>query len=136
MSYLSSSAKHSQWRWPVALFLLTNGAIHVYLAPEHLAEIPYIGALFIALAAACIILAAILVILDSAWVWATTGALNILALATFVVSRTVGLPLHSHDIGNWTEPLGYVTMAVEILTIIVALRESRARAVPLLSERP
>lgn len=120
MSYLSRPTNPSQWRWPVALLLLTNAAIHVYLAPEHLAEIPYIGALFIALSVASILLAVALILLGNAWVWTATGALNLLALVAFVVSRTVGLPQHDHDIGNWTEPLGYLTMAVEILTIIVA----------------
>lgn len=122
---------HSSWRWPVAVFLLANAAIHLYLAPMHLMEAPYIGALFIALSVACIILAPALAFVDSPLVWAGVGATGLLALIAFFVSRTLGLPQIEDDIGNWTEPLGNLTIAVEALTIagaLVVLRSLRARA--------
>jgi hypothetical protein len=127
MSYLSRPARHSQWRWPAAVFLLVNATIHLYLAPMHLMAAPYIGVLFIALSAACIILAVLLTFLDNASVWAATGAVSLLALIAFLASRTVGLPQIGDDIGNWTEPLGYPNMLAEVLTIAVAVAVMRSR---------
>jgi hypothetical protein len=121
MSHLWDPAQHSQWRWPAALFLLVNAAIHLYLAPMHLIEAPYIGALFIALSAACIILAVLLTFLDNTLVWTATGTISLLALIAFLISRTIGLPQIGDDIGNWTDPLGYPNMVVEILTVAVAV---------------
>ncbi|MEO6944520.1 MAG: hypothetical protein ABI053_07400 [Lacisediminihabitans sp.] len=103
------------------MFLLANAVIHLYLAPMHLMEAPYIGVLFIMLSAACIVLAALLAVHDNAVVWTVTGAVSLLALIAFVVSRTVGLPQIGDDIGNWTEPLGYPNMVIEVLTIAVAV---------------
>jgi hypothetical protein len=34
------------------------------------------------------------------------------AIAAFVISRTVGLPQGTDDIGNWTEPLGMTSLFV------------------------
>ena len=121
MSPLWSPAQHSPLRWPALLLLMVNAAIHGYLAPMHLIEAPYIGTLFIALSAACIVLAGLLSFLDNVLVWAATGAMSLLALVAFLVSRTIGLPQIRDDIGNWTDPLGYPNMVVEILTITVAL---------------
>ncbi|MEO8906731.1 MAG: hypothetical protein ABI310_01515 [Microbacteriaceae bacterium] len=121
MSHLSSPAEHSPLRWPAAVFLLANAAIHIDLAPMHLIEAPYIGALFVALSAACITLAILLIVRDNALVWAATGATSLLALIAFLISRTVGLPQIADDIGNWSDPLGYWNIAVEILAVVVAI---------------
>ena len=98
MPRLSSVAQHSRWRWPAALFLLVNAAIHLALAPMHLIEAPYVGALFISL----------------------------LALTAFLASRTIGLPQIRDDIGNWADPLGYPNMVVEILTAAVTIAVLRS----------
>lgn len=113
--------QQSPLRWPAALCLMVNAAIHLYLTPRHLIEAPYIGALFIALSAACIILAVLLTFLDNLLVWTATGAMSLLALMAFLISRTIGMPQIRDDIGNWTDPLGYPNMVVEILAVTVAL---------------
>ncbi len=132
MSNLSRSTLISPSRWAVVVFLLTNAAIHMYLTPDHLMEAPYIGVLFIALSVASAILAVLLTITDNALAWAAIGSLNLLALVAFLASRTVGLPLHDHDIGNWSDPLGYASIAVETLSVAVAAAVllSRQRSTP------
>jgi hypothetical protein len=42
-------------------------------------------------------------------------------LAGFVLSRTTGLPSATGDIGNWTEPLGLVSMIVEGMIVAVGV---------------
>jgi hypothetical protein len=113
-------AIRSPWRLPAAACLLVNAGIHVDLAPMHLQEAPYIGVLFILLSLACIILAATLLVFDAAPVWLAAGAVSLLGLAAFVVSRTIGLPQIEDDMGNWTDPLGWATMVVECLAVLLA----------------
>lgn len=42
-------------------------------------------------------------------------------LAGIVVSRSVGLPDATDDIGNWTEPLGVLAMVVEAALLALAV---------------
>jgi len=118
----------SPWRWPTAALLLLVAAAHIPLIREHLVEAPYIGVLFILLTAACILLAAAVIAVDTAVVWEIIRAVSLLALAAFLISRTVGLPQIGDDVGNWTEPLEYPALAAETLSAVVAtvvLRGSR-----------
>jgi hypothetical protein len=114
-------AIHSPWRYAAAAFLLLNAAVHVPLVPEHLEEAPYIGVLFIALSIVCVVLAGLVVARDTLLVWVAAGSVSLLALAAFVVSRTVGLPQIGDDIGNWTEPLGFPTLVAELVTIALTV---------------
>ena len=123
------TALHSPWRWPMAALLLLNAAVHVPLIGEHLEEAPYIGVLFILLVVACVLLAAALLVADAPVMWVLGGGLSVLALAAFLASRTVGLPEIRDDVGNWTEPLGYPTVASEVLcAAVAALVLERARS--------
>jgi len=110
----------SPWRWAAAALLLVTSGTHVPLIAEHLAEAPYVGVLFIALSVVGVVVAALLVAWDTATVWALSGLVTLLAVIGFVVSRTVGLPQISDDIGNWTDPLGYPAVASEVLATLVA----------------
>jgi hypothetical protein len=116
------------WRWLTALLLLVNAGVHIPLVPEHLDEAPYIGVLFILLSVACIVLAVVIVVVDTTWVWAASGTISLLALVAFVLSRTVGLPQIGDDVGNWTDPLGFPALASEALTVALAAGALRRRA--------
>jgi hypothetical protein len=107
------TALTSRLRYPAALLAVVAGLAHVPVTPEHLNEAKYIGILFLALTIVCVVLAAALLIWDSPIVWAAIGGACLLAVAAFVLSRTVGLPLISDDIGNWTERLGVVSVLTE-----------------------
>ena len=39
----------------------------------------------------------------------------------YVLSRGPGLPDYTDDIGNWTEPLGVISLAVEGILLIIAM---------------
>lgn len=110
---------HSPLRmWTAALLLLT-AVVHLPLVPEHLAEAPYIGVLFITLATSCVVLAGLLLVADNRAVWAATGAVTLLAVVGFLLSRTVGLPELADEVGNWTEPLGLPALLAETATVLV-----------------
>jgi hypothetical protein len=118
----------SPWRYPAAGLALVAGLAHVPVTPEHLREAPYIGVMFIVLTTACILLAAALLIVDSVLVWTTLGVTTMVAVVAYAVSRTIGLPLMTDDVGNWLEPLGIVSVVAETAVsalAVVALRRTR-----------
>lgn len=110
----------SPWRWATAALLLVTSGTHVPLVAEHLEEAPYVGMLFIALSVVSVVAAALVVAWDTPAVWTLSGLVTLLAVLGFVVSRTVGLPQITDDIGNWTDPLGYPAVASEVLATLVA----------------
>lgn len=112
---LSSSA-----RWPAAVLLLLVAGVHVPVTPEHLAQAPYIGVLFISLIVVCVVFAPLLAFRDSKPVWVAAGLVNALAIAAYAVSRSLPLPQIADDVGNWTEPLGMAAVVAEAVTVLVA----------------
>jgi hypothetical protein len=86
-------------------------AIHAYLAPDHLREIPYVGALFVA---SCVLLTiaalGILAIPHGASGWALGTALCAGMAIAFVASRTVGLP-GFHEAWTSDNALGLIALA-------------------------
>jgi hypothetical protein len=108
----------SSWRWPAAAALSATAAIHMTLVPDHLREAPYAGALFIALSVAALAAAILLSATDHELVWLGAGAISLGALVAYFLSRSVGLPSMSDDIGDWANPLGLAAVACETLTLI------------------
>ena len=56
------------------------------------------------------------------------AAVGASAIAGFVLSRSVGLPNATDDIGNWTEPLGLASLFVEGTVVAAALACHRIAA--------
>ncbi|GAB3669382.1 hypothetical protein GCM10027596_41350 [Nocardioides korecus] len=119
---------HAPLRLGAAALLLVVAVVHALLVPEHLEEAPYAGVLFLALTVVCLVLAALLVRHDSRAVWATVALVSLLALAAYVLSRTVGLPQLDDDIGNWGEPLALPALIAEVLALALATYTLRHRA--------
>ena len=111
----------SPTHWTVALMLLVAAATHVPLVSEHLEEAPYVGILFLVLIAACTGLAILILVHDSPPVWALSAAVCLLAVVSFLASRTVGLPQLGDDVGLWTEPMGFPAVASEALVVVLAV---------------
>ncbi|GAA2332762.1 hypothetical protein [Streptomyces cuspidosporus] len=81
----------------------------------------YVAFLFYALEAAGV-LAAVLVLARAVrpgWFLAMGVAAG--PIAGYVLSRGPGLPDYSSDIGNWTEPLGLLSLAVEGLLLVLSV---------------
>lgn len=107
-------------RYPAAAAALAAGLAHVPVTPEHLAEAPYIGVLFILLTVTCVLGTVALLVSDSVFVWLSLGGAAALAVIAYVVSRTLGLPMMADDIGNWLEPLGVLSIATESVVVVLA----------------
>jgi hypothetical protein len=117
----ADTPRHSPLRWPAAVAVLVAGAAHLPVIAPHLAEAPYIGALFIALTVACGVLAVALLAWDTPTVWDLAILATGLAVLAYVLSRTVGLPQIGDDIGNWSEPLGVLSIAAESVTVLLGV---------------
>jgi hypothetical protein len=115
---------NSNWRWPAAAALSATAAIHMTLVPDHLREAPYAGALFIALSGAALATAMVLSATDHERVWLAAGAISLGALVAYLLSRSVGLPSLSDDIGDWANPLGLAAVTCETLTVICWIARS------------
>lgn len=105
---------------PAALGLLAVGVVHLIDGPGSLNDHFYVGALELALAAACVPLAVLLLTRPVRLFWHAAGALCTAALLGYIASRTTGLPGSTDDIGNWGQTLGVLNIIVEAAVITLA----------------
>lgn len=106
-----------------------TAAAHVPVIAPHLREAPYMGVLFIVLTTACVVLAATLLLHDSASVYALSVLTCGLAVIGYGATRLVAFPMLADDVGDWFEPLGVVSVAAECAVVVgacLALRATRA----------
>jgi hypothetical protein len=109
----------SRLRYPAAALGIVAALVHVPVTPAHLQEAPYIGVLFMVFTTVCLLAVTLLLISDSLAAWTILGGSCLLAVAAFVISRTVGLPLMADDIGNWSESMGVIALLSESAVVIV-----------------
>ncbi len=103
-----------------ALLILIGGAIHAYEMPAQYSSVRYLGILFAANVAGALIAAAG-IYRDKPWAWVLGILVAGGALAAYAITRTVGLPQDTGDIGNWGEPLGVVALVAEGAFVLLAL---------------
>ena len=96
-------------------------AIHVIDqgGPTALKDPAYVGYLYYALEIVGVITAVLLLTRRAALVgWVLALGVAIGPIIGYILTRSIGLPNYSDDIGNWTEPLGLTSLAVEGLLLI------------------
>jgi hypothetical protein len=111
----------------VATGLAGIAAIHLADLPDKMAEVPYLGWAYVGLIVASLVLAELVTTRSDRRLMAASGGLAAAVLVGFVVNRTVGMPQAMDDIGNWTEPLGMISLLVEAAVVWVAARAWFAR---------
>ena len=87
--------------------------IHLLDLPGKFDETPYLAWMYIGLIAGCLAVAVALVRSGDPRAWTTAALLPLGALVGYTLTRTVGLPQATDDIGNWSEPLGLASLFVE-----------------------
>ena len=95
--------------------------IHLLDSGSKLHEQPYVVGLYVALMVGALIVAAALLHAEWRWAWIAAGALPALTMLGFILSRTVGLPGATGDIGNWGEPLGLASLFIEGCVVVLAI---------------
>ena len=98
-------------RFVAATMLAIEIAIHVDLAPDHLHEIPYIGAGFV-LSSVLLAIALVGVVMDAPAGWLLGGATCVGMAGLFILSRTTGLP-GFHEAWTSDNNLGIYALAFE-----------------------
>lgn len=113
----------------LALCSITAAASHVPLIPEHLREVPYLGWAFVAFVVVSAATAVAALTVRSLHLLTIIGVLNAGAIGAYVLSRTVGLPGMSDDIGKWTEPWSIPALTAECIAIAAALAAMRSQRI-------
>ena len=106
----------------IALILVT-GAIHFIDAPGSFGDATYKGLLFVANGIAAIVAAFGIYRGERLWGWGLGLLVAGGALVGYVISRTVGLPGLAPDV--WLEPLGILSLIVEIAYVALFVRSRR-----------
>ena len=108
-------------RITVGLSLAVVGAIHILDLPGKFAETPYLAFAYIGLILVTAVLVERVLVVGSRIDFLAAAALSAAVIIGFIVNRTVGMPMATGDIGNWLEPLGLLSLAVEGFVIWQAL---------------
>jgi hypothetical protein len=131
--HLHHLARDIATRAVVAVGLAGIALIHLLDSIGKYHETRYVFWLYVALMVASLVAAAAVLHSARRSVWLAAASLAAGAITGYVISRTVGLPSATDDIGNWTEPLGLASLFVEATVVGVSLygyaATDRSRAV-------
>jgi hypothetical protein len=119
MASLTRMTKRTAVRLVLAAASIGAGAVHLALAGDHYAEWHLLGAAFVAAGAFQLLWAVLIVVRDSRRALMVGGALSLVFLGTYLVSRTVGLPLGPEAFD--AEPVGTSDLLCCALELPVAL---------------
>jgi hypothetical protein len=105
-----------------ALALLAGIAfIHFKDIPTKLAETPYMGWGYILLVAGCAAAGAWFLSNHTRAAYALGSLISFAAITGYVLTRSIGLPQATDDIGNWMELSGVFSLVVETAFIALSL---------------
>src|SRR5947209_15671854 len=105
----------------IACGLVGIGLIHLLDSIGKYSETRYVFWMYIALIVGCLVTAVAVLFTRARAVFLAAAGLAASAAVGFIISRTVGLPNATGDIGNWTEPLGLASLFVEGAVVAIAL---------------
>jgi hypothetical protein len=111
--HLHRLAREIATRAVIAVGLAGIALIHLLDSIGKFHETRYVFWLYIALMLGSLAVAAAVLHSRRRSIWLAAAGLAAGAMAGYVISRTVGLPSATGDVGNWTEPLGLASLFVE-----------------------
>ena len=98
-----------------AIHIIDQGGLPGLKEPE------YVRILYYLLEAAAVVAAALLLTRYAKSGWFLSLGVAAGPILGYVLSRGPGLPNYDDDIGNWTEPLGVISLVVEGILLIIAV---------------
>jgi hypothetical protein len=94
--------------------------IHFSQVVSTIDQTPWLGAAFVLLTIACVVLAGQLLQRGSRLLWAQIGALNILTIGGYIFTRLLSTPFDNTDVGNWSEMLGLAALFIEGALVLLS----------------
>jgi hypothetical protein len=128
---LADAVRDGAARATAAVGLAGVAVIHLLDIPGKFTETPYMFWMYVGLIAGCVLTAGALIRGTDSRAWLAAIALPLGPIVGYALTRTVGLPEATGDIGNWGEPLGVVSLFVEgsLVGLGAMVLRDRARAV-------
>lgn len=133
MRSTSNGCEHTV-RWLVAVLSATVGAVHFGYAPHHLSDDWAHGWFFLLLGAYQVAFAVLLVARPRRWLWWSAIVVNLGTIATWTLSRTVGLPFGPQDLRN--EAAGTPDILCTVIEGVIVLAALVAVLAPRWLDRP
>jgi hypothetical protein len=116
----AASVRVAHDRGAAVVCLAAIAVTHLTELPEKIEEAPYMAVLFCGLIGASVGLGIVFASgRDDTMVWLAAGAVAVMPLIGYVLSRSVGLPQLEDHVGDWLSPAGVVSIAAE--AVLVAL---------------
>jgi vacuolar-type H+-ATPase subunit I/STV1 len=109
--------KHHNRQIATVLGLAGIAVIHILDLPGKFAEAPYLAFGYIGIIIAAGIIIERLLTGKRTVDYLMSSVLSVAVLIGFVINRTIGMPGATGDIGNWLEPLGFLSLFVEIWAV-------------------
>ena len=116
----STVQSHQVARSAAVVGLAGVALIHLLEVQGKYQEVPYLGIGYVALIVVSIVAGALLVHSNSRIGWMLAGGAALGTIVGFTLTRTVGLPQSTDDIGNWLEPMGLASLFVEAIVVGVS----------------
>ncbi len=104
-------------RTAVTIGLIGIVGVHIADLPPKWEEARYIAWMYIGAIIFGLFLIDRLVVKTSKRDYLASSFLSISVLLGYIVNRTVGMPGAKDDIGNWFEPLGFLSIVIELFAV-------------------
>ena len=121
MPAVDQSSTELAARLLAALGVTGIALIHIADAPDAYRSARYIFWLYMVLVALSVPMITLLLHWRSPRVWAATTTLAAAPFFGYLLSRSIGLPGDSGEIGNWVNPAGMASLFVEGSLIVLSL---------------
>lgn len=112
-------------RTAVTIGLVGIVGVHLADLPAKWEETRYIAWMYIGAIAFGLFLVDRLVVKTSKRDYLASSFLSVSVLLGYVVNRSVGMPGAKEDIGNWFEPLGFLSIVIELFAVWHSLHAYR-----------
>lgn len=128
---LDDNARRFLLRGLTVVGLAGIALIHLVELPDTWRESTGLGALFLVLVIAAVVVGAALVHLDVTSLWQLSALVALGPIAGYLLTRSADVPFDHADVGNWLEPSVLVATFVELSVLALcgyAIFASRARS--------
>ena len=113
-------------RTAVTIGLMGIVGVHLADLPAKWEETRYIAWMYIGAIVFGLFLVDRLVVKTSKRDYFASSFLSISVLLGYVVNRSIGMPGAKEDIGNWFEPLGFLSIVIELFAVWQSVHAYRA----------